>query len=113
MNARLPLPVNLDQSRLYRAIFDELGANGTVALRVDSLTSLIDSASGKELSYDEFDKSEQYIGMSASTANGKTTWKSYWESEKVYTVCEKISCQSAQSKSAGNMAQAISFLLNT
>ena len=44
LNARLPLPVNRDQTRLYRAIFDELGANGTVALR--TLTSLIDSESG-------------------------------------------------------------------
>ena len=43
-DARLPLPVNREQTRYYRAAFDELGANDTVALRGE--TGFIDSESG-------------------------------------------------------------------
>ena len=107
LNARLPLPVNRDQTRLYRAIFDELGANGTVALR--TLTSLTDSESGEAISYNELDDPKQYIGM-ASTANEKTKWNSYSRTEEVYAVCEKISCQS---KSTGKIKLEISFFVKS
>ena len=90
LNARLPLPVNRDQTRLYRDAFDKLGANGTVALR--SLSNLIDSDSGKTLSYNELKDPKQYIGMT-SIANEKTEWNYQSKSEKVYAVCEKVSCQ--------------------
>ena len=90
LNARLPLPINRDQTRLYRAAFDKLGANGTVALR--SLSNLIDSDSGKTLSYNELKDPKQYIGMT-SIANEKTEWNYQSKSEKVYVVCKKISCQ--------------------
>ena len=93
VDARLPLPANRYQTRLYRAAFDELGANGTVALRGES--SFIDSESGDLLSHDELDDPKQYIGM-ASTVAGKTKWKTYSKAEKVYTVCERISCQEVQ-----------------
>ena len=91
LNARLPLPVNHDQTRLYRAIFDELGANGTVALRGES--GFIDSESGKALLHDELDDPKQFIGME-STAHGKAKWKSYSKTAKVYAVCEKMTCHS-------------------
>ena len=94
VDAHLPLPVNRDQTRLYRAIFDELGANGTVALRGES--GFIDSESGELLSHDELDDPKQHIGM-ASTVTGKTKWKSYSETDEVYTVCEMMSCDLAKS----------------
>ena len=93
LNARLPLPVNFDQTRLYRAAFDELGANGTVALR--SLSSLIDSDSGEALSYNELENPKQYIGMT-STAGGETKWKYQAKTKKVYAVCENVSLNSNQ-----------------
>ena len=74
-------------------MFDELGANGTVALRGKS--GFIDSESGEALSHDELDDPKQYVGM-ASTVTGKTKWKTYSEAEKVYTVCEMMSCQGVQ-----------------
>ena len=93
LNAHLPLPINRNQTRLYRAAFDQLGANGTVALRGES--GFIDSDSGKLLSHDELDDPKQHIGM-ASTSSGKTKWKTYLKDEKVYTVCERVSCQGVQ-----------------
>ena len=73
-----------------RAIFDELGANGTVALRGES--GFIDSESGEALLHDEVDDPKQFIGT-ASTASGKTKWITYSKDEKVYAVCEKMICQ--------------------
>ena len=95
LDARLPLPVNQDQTRLYREAFDDLGANGTVALR--SLTSLIDLESGEALSYNELDDPRQYIGM-ASAASGKTKWNYQSKNEMVYAVCERILCQLLEGK---------------
>ena len=92
-DARLPLPVNREQTRLYRAAFDELGTNGTVALRGE--TGFIDSESGEALSHDELDDPKQFVGM-ASTVAEKTKWMSYSEAEKVHAVCERISCQGVQ-----------------
>ena len=69
-DARLPLPVNRDQTCLYRAIFDELGAAGTVALRGES--GFIDS----------------------STRSAENKWRYYSKAEKVYAVCEEMKCQS-------------------
>ena len=92
-DARLPLPVNREQTRLYRAAFDELGTNGTVALRGE--TGFIDSESGEALSYDELDNLKQYIGMASAVA-GKTKWMSYSKAEKVYVVCEKMACEEVQ-----------------
>ena len=93
VDARLPLPANRDQTRLYRTAFDELGANGTVALRGES--GFIDAESGELLSHDELDDPKQHIGM-ASTSSGKTKWKTFSKDEKVYTVCERVSCQGVQ-----------------
>ena len=93
VDARLPLPVSREQTRFYRAAFDELGANGTVALRGES--GFIDSESGEALLHDELDDPKQYIGM-VSTVTGKTKWKTYSKAEKVYTVCERISCRGVQ-----------------
>ena len=92
-DARLPLPVNREKTRFYRAAFDELGANGTVALRGE--TGFIDSESGEALSHDELDDPKQFVGM-ASTVTGKTNWKTYSKAEKVYAVCEKMSCEEVQ-----------------
>ena len=65
LNAELPLPLNRDQTRFYRAIFDDLGANGTVALRGES--GFIDPKSGDELKHDELDDNpKQYLGMTSS-----------------------------------------------
>ena len=61
-----------------------------MALR--SLSNLIDSDSGKTLSYNELKDPKQYIGMT-STANEKTEWNYQSKSEKVYAVCERVSCQ--------------------
>ena len=66
-DARLPLPTNDDQTHLYRAIFDELGAN--VALRLKS--GFIDIESGEAPSYNKLNDPKQFIGM-ASTANEGT-----------------------------------------
>ena len=92
-DARLPLPTNEDQTRLYRAIFDELGANGTVALRLKS--GFIDTESGEAPSYNKLNDPKQFVGMT-STANEETDWKSHSKDEKVFTVCEKISCQAVK-----------------
>ena len=92
-DARLPLPTNDDQTRLYRAIFDELGANGTVALRLKS--DFIDIESGEAPSYNKLNDPKQFIGM-MSTADEKLEWKSYSKAEKVFTVCEMISCQAIE-----------------
>ena len=93
IDARLPLPVNRDQTRFYRAAFDGLGANGTVAIR--TLSSLIDSDSGEALSYNELKNPKQFIGMT-STAGGITEWNYHSKTEKVYAVCEKMACQATQ-----------------
>ena len=93
VDARLPLPVNRDQTRLYRAVFEELGANGTVALRGES--GFIDSDSGELLWHDELDDQKQYIGMT-SRASGNKRWFLYSKIKKVYTVCEKTICQTGQ-----------------
>ena len=92
-DARLPLPTNDNQTHLYRAIFDDLGADGTVALRLKS--GFIDIESGKAPSYNKLNDPKQFIGM-ASTANEETDWKSHSTDEKVFTVCEKISCQAIE-----------------
>ena len=105
VNARLPLPINREQTRLYRAAFDKLGANGTVALRGES--GFIDLDSGELLSHDELDDPKQHIGM-ASTASGKTKWKTYSNNETVYTVCERMSCQGVQR--SGNKKFSMIFL---
>ena len=104
VDARLPLPVNRDQTRLYRAVFEELGANGTVALRGES--GFIDSESGELLLHAELDDPKQYIGM-ASTVTGRTKWKSYSETDQVFTVCEMMSCDLA--KSTGEVDSLISL----
>ena len=98
-NARLPLPVNRDQTRLYRAIFDELGANGTVALK--GKRSVIDPDDGKVILYDELDEFDQnqYIGMMPQS-NGHVNLSFRPTSEQVYVVCE--ACQSVQSTPTGN-----------
>ena len=96
-DARLPLPVNDDQTRFYRAIFDELGANGTVALRLKS--GFIDIESGKAPSYNKLNEPKQFIGMTL-TAYEETDWKSHSKDEQVFTVCEKVSCQAI--KQSGN-----------
>ena len=93
MDARLPLPVDDDQTRLYRAIFDELGANGTVALRLQS--GFIDIESGKAPSYNKLKDQKQFIGMTP-TAGGETEWDYQAKHEKVYAVCERMSCQPVQ-----------------
>ena len=92
-DARLPLPVNEDQTRLYRVIFDELGANSTVALRLKS--GFIDIESGEAPSYNKLNDPMEFVGMT-STANGETEWTSYSKAHKVYTVCEKTTCQPVQ-----------------
>ena len=94
-DARLPLPVNNDQTRLYRGIFDKLGANGTVALRL--MSSFIDIESGEAPSYNKMNDPKQFIGMT-STADGDTEWKSFSKADTVYTVCEKTSCQQSGDK---------------
>ena len=106
-DARLPLPVNDDQTRIYRAMFDELGANGTVALR--TLSSLIDSDSGEALSYNGLKHPNQYVGM-ASTAGGETEWIYQSKTAKVYAVCEKMTCHSAQLPSNKNFQKIVSLL---
>lgn len=90
LNARLPLPINRVQTRLYQAIFNKLGANRTVALRAKS--GFIDSESGEAISYDERSDPERYIGMNFMKSEN-IEWNSYSSTKKVYTVCEKISCQ--------------------
>ena len=92
-DARLPLPANNDQTRLYRGIFDELGANGTSALRL--MSSFIDIESGEAPSYNKMNDPKQFVGM-MSTADGETEWSFQLKKEKVYTVCEKTSCQAAR-----------------
>ena len=94
-DARLPLPTNDDQTRLYRAIFDELGANGTVALRLKS--GFIDIESGGAPSFNKLNDPKQFIGMT-STVDGETEWKSFSKADTVYTVCEKTSCQPSGDK---------------
>ena len=69
-----------------------------MALR--SLSNLIDSDSGKTLSYNELKDPKQYIGMT-SIANEKTEWNYQSKSEKVYVVCEKMACQSAKPRAIG------------
>ena len=92
-DARFPLPVDDDQARLYRAIFDELGASGTVALRLKS--GFIDIESGKAPSYNKLKDQKQFIGMTP-TAGGETEWDYQAKHEKVYAVCERMSCQPVQ-----------------
>ena len=96
LNARLPLPLDPDQTRLYRAVFDELGANGTVALRGQS--GFVDSESGKLLSYNELEGSDgtRYLGMTRNLKD-EIKWRSYWPTKHVYTICEMVSCQSSDS----------------
>ena len=89
-DARLPLPANNDQTRLYRGIFDELGANGTSALRL--MSSFIDIENGEAPSYNKLNDPKQFVGMT-STADGDTEWKSFPKADTVYTVCKKTSCQ--------------------
>ena len=102
LNARLPLPINRDQTHLYRAAFDKLGANGTVALRSES--EFFDSESGRTLAYDgdleEFDK-RRHLGMRLNE-NQMIKWRSYKKTKRVYAVCEKVLCDSVSSKSTGN-----------
>ena len=93
VDARLPLPVNDDQTRLYRAIFDELGANGTVALRLKS--GFMDIDSGEAPSYNKLNDPKQFVGM-AATADEEAEWKSHSKDEKVFTVCEKTSYQAIE-----------------
>ena len=109
LNAHLPLPLNRAETRLYRAVFDELGANGTVALRGDS--GFRDSKSGKPLSYNELDELDQinYIGM-APKVIGRTKWNSYQMTEQVYAVCEKITCRS-ESAGTSNKDSSKSFFI--
>ena len=85
-DARLPLPINDDQTRFYRAIFDELGANGTVALRLKS--GFIDIESGEAPLYNKIKDPKQFIGMTSTSE-----WLYQANDENVFTVCEKMSCQ--------------------
>ena len=46
-------------------------------------------------SYNKLNDPKQFVGMT-STADGETKWNSYSKDEKVFAVCEKISCQAIE-----------------
>ena len=95
LNAHLPLPVNFNQSRHYRSIFDDLvGNDATVALRLRGGVSVFDFNNGERVTYNELNRSlyqNQWIGMMPELSN-EITWEMFSSNEHVYTVCEKELC---------------------
>ena len=105
LNARLPLPINRDQTRLYRAICDERGANGTVALRLKS--GFMDIESGEAPLYNNIKDPKQFIGMTSTSE-----WLYQANDENVFTVNEKMSCQAVHQPGDKKVQKTVQILVH-